>query len=178
MKTIIFCLIIAFFSVVAPLNFIQAQTGGGYDISRNVIATGGGQQSAGAGYTVDGTIGQPLAGTLSGGGNFSVRGGFWSFGQLAPTAAPVSLSGRVFSGKGLGIIRRVQIRLLDTMTGIERTTQTNQRGFYRFDELEVNRFYIVRAESRNFVFIPDSYFLALTEDREDLNFTGNGQFLN
>ncbi len=91
----------------------------------------------------------------------------------SPTAAPVSLSGRVFTaGKGLNITsRRVQILLLDTQTGIERATETNARGFYRFAGLEIGRFYIVRAASRNFVFTPDNYFLELNEDRENVNFT-------
>ena len=94
--------------------------------------------------------------------------------SLSPTAAPVSLSGRVFiTGKSLNIpSHRVQIFLLDTQTGIERATETNARGFYRFDELEIRRFYIVRAASRNFVFTPDNYFLELYEDRENVNFTG------
>lgn len=148
-----------------------AQAGGGYDLSHNVIASGGETNSTGGTYALGGTIGQPLAGTLSAGGNYSLRGGFWAFEQLAPTAAPVSLSGRVFSGKGLGIVRRVRVVLFDTATGIERATQTNQRGFYRFDELEIGRFYIVRAESRNYLFTPDSYFLELNEDREDVDFT-------
>jgi len=55
--------------------------------------------------------------------------------------------------------------------------KTNQRGFYHFDELEIGRFYILRAESRNYSFAPDSYFIDLTEDREDVNFTGKRLFL-
>lgn len=152
---------------------VKAQSGGNYTITQSVIASGGGQQSAGAGYEVSGTIGQPLAGTNSAGGNFSVRGGFWAFQNLAPSAAQVSLGGRVFSGKGLGIIRRVRIVLYDTVTGVERTAQTNHFGFYRFDELEIGRLYIVRAQSSNYAFTPDNHFLQLTEDREDVNFTGS-----
>lgn len=172
MKIKIINLLVVFLWVAALLNFTRAQTGGGYDLSHNVIASGGAQQSAGGGFEVSGTIGQPLAGTLSTGGNYSLRGGFWVFGQLAPTGANVTLSGRVFSGKGLGIVRRVRIVLFDTTTGIERTTQTNQRGAYQFEELEIGRFYIIRAESRNYWFTPESYFLELIEDRADVNFTG------
>jgi hypothetical protein len=46
---------------------------------------GGGGTSAGGGFTVSGTIGQPDAGAMSG-GNFSVSGGFWS---LDPQGWPV-----------------------------------------------------------------------------------------
>jgi hypothetical protein len=46
---------------------------------------GGGGASAGGGYSVTGTIGQPDAGTMSG-GRFSVEGGFW--GGVEPFAVP------------------------------------------------------------------------------------------
>jgi len=39
-------------------------------------ADGGGGNSAGNGYSLNGTIGQPDAGTLSG-GNYRLEGGFW-----------------------------------------------------------------------------------------------------
>jgi hypothetical protein len=39
---------------------------------------GGGGTSAGSGYTLSGTIGQPDAGVMTGGG-YSLTGGFWSF---------------------------------------------------------------------------------------------------
>ena len=98
--------------------------------------------------------------------------------RKVPTAEPVSISGHIYSGKGSGIIRRVLIRPVDTPTGIERATQINQRGFYRFDELEIGRFYTIRAVSRNFIFTPDSYFLELLEERENVNFTGERQIQN
>lgn len=40
---------------------------------------GGGGTSRGGVYSVSGTIGQPDAGPMKSGGNFSVDGGFWSF---------------------------------------------------------------------------------------------------
>ena len=54
-----------------------AQSGGGYDLSW-WTADGGGQTfSAGGGYSLGGTIGQPDAGLLSGTG-YQLSGGFWS----------------------------------------------------------------------------------------------------
>ena len=153
--------------------FSFAQSGGAYNLSQSVIAGGGGSNSAGGNYNVSGTIGQPLAGTNSTGGNYSLRGGFWTPNQFSPTAAKVTISGRVFSGKGTGIIRRVRVLLVDTFSGIERTTQTSIDGTYRFEEVEVGKFYIVRAESKNFVFTPDNYALQLVEELENLDFTGN-----
>lgn len=168
---VIFALFLASGSVC-----VFAQSGGNYDLSHSVIA-GGGEKSAGAAYQVAGTIAQAVAGTVSTGTStttntqYSVRGGFWAFGQLAPTAAAVSLSGRVFSGKGAGIIRRVRIVLTDG-SGLERSTQTNGFGYYRFDDLEVGKLYIVRAQSLNFAFTPESYAFVLMEERDDVNFTG------
>lgn len=95
--------------------------------------------------------------------------------NVAPTSAPVSVSGRVFSGRGSAVIRRVRISLFDTFSGIERTTQTDHAGFYRFDELEIGRVYIIRAESKNYFFTPDNYFLELLDNRENINFTGGGR---
>src|SRR5690349_14890693 len=66
-------------------NSVRAQTGDNYDLSHNVIAPGGGSNSAGGGFSVDGTIGQPSAGVISTGSGFSVQGGFWTFQSLAPT---------------------------------------------------------------------------------------------
>lgn len=39
---------------------------------------GGGGTSAGGGYTLSGTVGQPDAGVMTGGG-YSLTGGFWIF---------------------------------------------------------------------------------------------------
>lgn len=45
---------------------------------------GGGGSSAGGSYAVHGTIGQPDAGSASG-GSFTVLGGFWGVSSVAPT---------------------------------------------------------------------------------------------
>jgi hypothetical protein len=50
----------------------------GYDLTWWTVDSGGGN-SAGSGYSLSGTIGQPDAGSLSG-GNYRLEGGFWSGG--------------------------------------------------------------------------------------------------
>ena len=45
---------------------------------------GGGATSSGGAYTISGTIGQPDAGTMSG-GNYSMIGGFWSIVDVIDT---------------------------------------------------------------------------------------------
>ncbi len=48
----------------------------GYDLSWYTIDGGGATFSAGGGYSLGGTIGQPDAGSMSG-GSYQLNGGFW-----------------------------------------------------------------------------------------------------
>ena len=61
---------------------VYAQTGNGYDLTWNTVDGGGYTFSTGGNYTLDGTIGQPDAGTLIGGG-YTLGGGFWGGGVVA-----------------------------------------------------------------------------------------------
>jgi len=56
-----------------------AQTGGGYDLTWSTVDGGGYTFSEGGGYSLGGTVGQPDAGVLSGGG-YTLAGGFWAGG--------------------------------------------------------------------------------------------------
>lgn len=53
-----------------------AQSGGGYDLTWNTVDGGGYTWSTGGGYVLGGTVGQPDAGALAGGG-YTLTGGFW-----------------------------------------------------------------------------------------------------
>ena len=53
-----------------------AQSGGGFDLSWSTLDAGGGTFSSNGGYVLGGTIGQPDAGLLTGGG-YTLAGGFW-----------------------------------------------------------------------------------------------------
>ena len=70
------------FAFVGPLH---AQP---YAIDWFKIAGGGGLQSTGGVYSVSGTISQPDAGK-SGGGNYTLEGGFWSIFVLQTPGAPL-----------------------------------------------------------------------------------------
>jgi hypothetical protein len=54
----------------------RAQSGGGYDLTWSTVDGGGATWSEGGGYALGGTVGQPDAGVLSGGG-YTLAGGFW-----------------------------------------------------------------------------------------------------
>lgn len=61
----------------------QTQTAESWDLSW-FTWDGGGGESAGGTYVLNGTIGQPDAGTMTG-GTYSLEGGFWpGVSQLAP----------------------------------------------------------------------------------------------
>jgi hypothetical protein len=69
----------------------RAQSGNGYDLTWHTIDNGGVTVSAGNGYQLGGTIGQPDAGSLSG-GNYTLSGGFWqSESSAGPTAYHIFL---------------------------------------------------------------------------------------
>ncbi len=55
---------------------VRAQTGGGYDLTWNVVGSGY-MFSTGDAYSLGGTIGQSDAGLLSG-GSYTLSGGFWN----------------------------------------------------------------------------------------------------
>jgi len=69
-----FLLLAVLLSLLASVAL--AQSGGGYDLTWNTIDGGGYTWSEGGGYALGGTVGQPDAGTLSGGG-YTLAGGFW-----------------------------------------------------------------------------------------------------
>jgi hypothetical protein len=53
-----------------------AQTGGGYDLTRWRVGSGG-ESVEGGGITLVGTVGQPDAGPALSGGGYTLVGGFW-----------------------------------------------------------------------------------------------------
>lgn len=61
-----------------------AQSGGGYDLSWSTV-DGGGERTAGGGFVIIGTAGQPDAGALTNGSHL-LAGGFW---PASSTAAGV-----------------------------------------------------------------------------------------
>jgi hypothetical protein len=69
-------LLAALLSLLASVA--QAQSGG-YDLTWNTVDGGGATWSEGGGYALGGTVGQPDAGVLSGGG-YTLAGGFWGGG--------------------------------------------------------------------------------------------------
>lgn len=58
---------------------VLAQSSAGFNLEWNVVGSGGGE-SASAGYRVEGTVGQSMAGSPpASGGAFAVTSGYWVF---------------------------------------------------------------------------------------------------
>lgn len=63
--------------LILSAQAVQAQTGGGYDLTWNTQDGGGVINSTGGAYSMSGTVGQPDIGTITGGG-YNLAGGFWT----------------------------------------------------------------------------------------------------
>jgi hypothetical protein len=142
--------------LMVPLNQPYAQTGGNFEITQSVIGNGG-QNSAGGTFSLDGTIGQPLAGNAINNPPFAVTSGFWNFTPLAPTAAVVTVSGRVRNAKGRGIPRAIVV--VQSASGTIRTTRTNPFGYYTFTDIEVGETYIFNVRSKEYTFAPQVVYI-------------------
>ncbi len=67
---------------VAMLGVVSASALAGYSLDWWTVDGGGATSSTGGSYSLGGTIGQPDAG-ISGGGTYSLAGGFWGGGAAA-----------------------------------------------------------------------------------------------
>jgi Carboxypeptidase regulatory-like domain len=152
---------------------VSSQTGGTFDLSHSVIATGGGSNSTGGTFNVSGTVGQHIAGTSSnGGGRFDLHGGFW-FQNQAPTAASVSISGRVTTASGQGI-RSVRLTLTSPNGAIRRAL-TSSFGYYAFDGIEVGNTYVMHVAAKRFTFAEPTRVFSLQDELTGMDFTATLQ---
>lgn len=89
-----------------------------------------------------------------------------AFETLIPSAAGVSVSGRVFAdGAGL----RNAVVILTDSNGVSRTAQTGSFGYFKFEEVEAGETYTVSVMSKRFQFA--SQIISVTEEITELNFT-------
>ena len=159
MKTILFLLCAAV--------SISAQ----YELRKSVAANGGGDVSGGS-YSGTTTVGQPVVGGYITFDISALYTGFWSPG-FAPTAAGVSISGRVLASEGVGLGNAAIY--LTKQNGETLAARTSGFGFYRFDDVEAGQTVIITVTSRRYVFSPRT--LSLQENVADIDFLPlNGKY--
>ena len=90
----------------------------------------------------------------------------WAIGNLAPTAAAVTISGRVFGAAGS--LRNADVTVTDA-DGNSRTVSSDLSGRYRFENVEAGQNYVFTVFSKRRRFA--AQVVTVVEEMEDLNFT-------
>lgn len=158
---------LAFFMVTAGIAF--AQPSADLQMDKTVISSGG-SVSSGSTYTMISTIGQPLAGGPVSGTGIYGHIGFWSPG-FAPTAAGVSVSGRVITSSGRAI-NNVTLKQT-SMNGQSSTVRTGGFGYFRFNNLPSGEMYILTINAKGFTFPERSVTLFVNDHIADLMIVSN-----
>jgi hypothetical protein len=144
---------------------LPAQSGGSFEIRQSVIAGGG--ESSGGTFSVAGTSGQAAANTSSG-SQYGLRSGFWQS-DLAPSAALVTLSGRVTTADGRGI-RNVRVSMTD-QGGNTRYTLTSSFGYYLFEDIEAGQTLVISVSAKRYRFLTPTRIITVNEGLADVDFT-------
>jgi hypothetical protein len=90
---------------------------------------------------------------------------------VVPTAANVTVSGRVTTSEGYGISRA--IISLTNAAGVSRSALTNQFGYYKFDEVEVGQTYTVAVNSKKYFFANNPRIVSVTDELTNLDFSAS-----
>ena len=149
-RKIIYTLLVLTMAGLGQAGQAQVATGGSYTLEQSVVANGGGASTGGT-YAIVGTPGQSAAGTASASGQYNIRGGFWQ-GFLSPTAATVSISGRVTTADGRAVPRAI-VTFSDA-SGTSRATITNGFGYYWIDGISAGQAYVVSITAKRLQFVP------------------------
>jgi hypothetical protein len=110
-----------------------------------------------------------MAGVQSSNSSFSLRGGFWMYQSLAPTAAGTSISGRIITPDGHGI-RNARLVLTRLSNGEIHTALSASFGFYRFDDLPVGETYLLHISAKRYTFDSDTRIIHLLDELTDFDF--------
>jgi hypothetical protein len=155
-----------FTAIVFCAPAVSAQTGGPYQITQSVVASG--ERSAGGSFSIESTGGQALAGGFLQNSSYALYSGFWTPPGLAPTAAYVNLSGHVTTLSGQGI--RNALITLTGSNGVIRTTQTVTFGYFLFADVRAGESYLLTISSKRYIFSNPTRILSVADDLSDLNF--------
>jgi hypothetical protein len=90
-----------------------------------------------------------------------------------PTAATVSLSGRVMTAGG-GSIMNVRLSLTDSHGNV-RTAITDSTGYYQFDDVQAGETYVLSATGKRYSFSQPVQVLNINEEASQVNFIANSE---
>ena len=93
----------------------------------------------------------------------------WGVGNVAPTAASVSIEGRVLTASGSGI--KGAVVTLTGSNGNIRTARTSSMGYYRFDDVQSGSVYVIGASAKRFEFT--SRTVTASENISDFDIVAN-----
>ena len=161
---ILFCLV----SVAGA----QVSSGGDFTLEKTVISNGGGRMSDPTNtIVISATTGQSAAGAAKTGSPFSHPVGFWTSDLLLPTAAGVTVSGRLATHTGMPIANALLSMMLPD--GVIRTARTNTFGRFSFDDVAAGSTYVVSVSSRRYVFHTSPMVVEVMSDLSDLSIIGS-----
>lgn len=149
---------------------VAAQSGGDFALTQTVIA-GGGNSSAGGDFTVDSTSGQAVAGRVLRHHPFALTSGFWNFTPVGPTAAQVSISGRVTTAYGHGI-GNARMTLISS-DGQSRSAVSSALGYYEFTNVAVGETYIISISAKRYTFAQPTIVRTVFDEITDLDFVAD-----
>lgn len=86
---------------------------------------------------------------------------------LAPTAASVTVSGRVGTGAGSGLANARII--ISGEGGFTRSVRSNSFGYFKLEDIPAGQIYVVSVSHKEYQFQPQT--VRVTEDVRELNFT-------
>jgi hypothetical protein len=153
--------------LMLPVSVYHAQSGGSFEITSSVIASGG-DRASGGDFVVDATIGQPIGPEYSRAPGFAVTPGFWTFTPLAPTAAGVTISGRIITADGAGL-RNARLTLTGP-NGPPRSAQSSGFGYYYFDDVPVGSLYVLTISSKRYTFAQPTLTILVLDSVSDADF--------
>lgn len=94
--------------------------------------------------------------------------------QSVPTAADVSIGGRISNNNGQGI-RNIRVTISGGNLSEQRTALTGSFGYFRFDGLRAGQTYVVHVSGKRYVFAESSRVVTLVDDLADIDFVGQSR---
>lgn len=99
----------------------------------------------------------------------------WTLAQAPPSAAEVSVSGRVTTADGHGI--RNAVLTLTASNGNSMTARTGSFGYYRIDDVTTGENYVLTVSAKRYVFLEPSRIISVNESIGDADFRAEQNFL-